>query len=396
IPEHDLAEAVQALINERTKYRQAFNYGGPKGSPNLTASILAFQERLGIGGLDHDVLQRQQVIIGPNGATSLLEGLADLLEPGIVVTSDPMYYIYCNFLERKGYELLTVPEDDNGLRPDIWNAFKTRFQIPAILEFYAATESNVALINFDGQPGAVGRIPFYLRKKLVTEVIRFDIEAAEAVRGANGRCIRAADNEVGEVIGKVINDPNRPAQRFEGYADKKETEKKILRDVFEDGDVWFRTGDLMRRDGRGYFYFVDRVGDTFRWKGENVATSEVAETLTVFPGVREANVYGVKVPGHDGRAGMAVLVVDADFDLAALHRYIGENLPDYARPLFLRLRKDVEVTTTFKQKKVDLVREGFDPHDIADPIYFDDHGAQAYRRMDAALHARIAAGEIRL
>ena len=284
----------------------------------------------------------------------------------------------------------------NGLRPDIWNAFKTRFQIPAILEFYAATESNVALINFDGQPGAVGRIPFYLRKKLVTEVIRFDIEAAEAVRGANGRCIRAADNEVGEVIGKVINDPNRPAQRFEGYADKKETEKKILRDVFEDGDVWFRTGDLMRRDGRGYFYFVDRVGDTFRWKGENVATSEVAETLTVFPGVREANVYGVKVPGHDGRAGMAVLVVDADFDLAALHRYIGENLPDYARPLFLRLRKDVEVTTTFKQKKVDLVREGFDPHDIADPIYFDDHGAQAYRRMDAALHARIAAGEIRL
>jgi len=119
IPEHDLAEAVQALIDERAKYRQAFNYGGPKGSPNLIASILAFQERLGIGGLDHDVLQRQQVIIGPNGATSLLEGLADLLEPGIVVTSDPMYYIYCNFLERKGYELLTVPEDDNGLRPDI-------------------------------------------------------------------------------------------------------------------------------------------------------------------------------------------------------------------------------------------------------------------------------------
>ena len=213
------------------------------------------------------------------------------------------------------------------------------------------------------------------------------------------------------VIGRLEGHPvivmQGRAHYYEGYSMQQVTmpirvfrqlgvETLILTNAAGGLNKQFRTGDLMRRDGRGYFYFVDRVGDTFRWKGENVATSEVAETLTVFPGVREANVYGVKVPGHDGRAGMAVLVVDADFDLAALHRYIGENLPDYARPLFLRLRKDVEVTTTFKQKKVDLVREGFDPHDIADPIYFDDHGAQAYRRMDAALHARIAAGEIRL
>lgn len=284
----------------------------------------------------------------------------------------------------------------NGLRPDIWLDFERRFAIPSILEFYAATESNVALINFDGQPGAVGRIPFYLRHKLVTEVIRFDIEAGEPLRDAAGHCIKAAPGEVGEVIGKVVNDPAKPAQRFEGYADSRETKKKILRDVFADGDMWFRTGDLMRRDSRGYFYFVDRVGDTFRWKGENVSTSEVAETLTVFDGVREANVYGVKVPGHDGRAGMAVLVVEEDFDLAALRRYASAHLPDYARPLFLRLRGEVEVTTTFKQKKVDLVRDGFDPDKISDPLYFDDRDAQAYRVLDRDLYEKIAGGEIRI
>jgi fatty-acyl-CoA synthase len=284
----------------------------------------------------------------------------------------------------------------NGLRPDIWDAFKSRYKIPDILEFYAATESNVALINFDGQPGAVGRIPFYLRHKLVTEVIRFDIEAGAPLRNDSGHCIKAAPNEVGEVIGKVINDPNKPAQRFEGYADARETEKKILRDVFEDGDVWFRTGDLMRRDERGYFYFVDRVGDTFRWKGENVATSEVAETLTVFEGVNHVNVYGVSVPGQEGRAGMAVLVAEEGFDLGAFHRYVSAHLPAYARPLFLRLRDEVEVTTTFKQKKVELVEQGFDPGEVSDPLYFDDQDMQAYRVLDQALYEKIAGGELRI
>ena len=189
------------------------------------------------------------------------------------------------------------------------------------------------------------------------------------MRGNDGFCMKCAPNEVGEAIGKIINDPERPAGRFEGYARKEEGEKKILRDVFEQGDVWFRTGDLMRKDEHGYFYFVDRVGDTFRWKGENVSTSEVAETMNTFPGVKETNVYGVGVPGREGKAGMAVIVCDSECDLPALRRHLESNLPDYARPLFLRIRKDIDVTATFKQKKVDLARQGFDPAQVKDPLY---------------------------
>src|SRR5207247_6272868 len=137
-------------------------------------------------------------------------------------------------------------------------------------------------------------------------------------------------------------------------ASKAETEKKILRDVFEKGDAYFRTGDLMKKDENGYFYFVDRIGDTFRWKGENVATSEVSEAITVFPGIAEANVYGVSIPGKDGRAGMAALVVEGNLDLAALRAHLVAHLPEYARPLFLRIKSEIDVTGTFKQKKVDL------------------------------------------
>src|SRR6202012_5141592 len=143
-----------------------------------------------------------------------------------------------------------------------------------------------------------------------------------------------------------------------------DTQKKILRYVFKKGDSWFRTGDLMRRDEHGYFYFVDRIGDTFRWKGENVATSEVAEALGVIPGIKEANVYGVAVPGQEGRAGMAALVVDATFDPKLLGVRLKDNLPAYARPVFLRVQPEMEVTGTFKQRKVELVKEGFDPATI--------------------------------
>ena len=144
------------------------------------------------------------------------------------------------------------------------------------------------------------------------------------------------------------------AARFDGYADPSATQQKVLRDVFEPGDAWFRTGDLVRQDANGYFYFVDRVGDTFRWKGENVSTVEVAETLARFSGVREAVVYGVAVPGHDGRAGMAALVVDsvATFDLDGFRAFVAERLPVYARPIFLRFRTELEVNATFKLRQV--------------------------------------------
>ncbi len=284
----------------------------------------------------------------------------------------------------------------NGLRPDVWGPFQERFRIPQILEFYAATEGNVSMFNFEGKRGAIGRIPWFMAHRFPTRLVKFDIEAEQPVRNAQGLCIPCEPNEVGEAVGKILKDPKKPGSRFEGYASREETEKKILRDVFEKGDAWFRTGDLMRKDEDGFFYFVDRIGDTFRWKGENVATSEVSETITVFPGVREANVYGVRIAGKDGRAGMAALVVDPGFDLSAFREYLSGHLPDYARPLFLRILPELDHTTTFKQKKIGLVRDGCDPGQIPDPLYFNNPQARAFVRLDAPLYGRIQNGELRV
>jgi fatty-acyl-CoA synthase len=284
----------------------------------------------------------------------------------------------------------------NGLRPDVWGDFQQRFRIPQILEFYAATEGNVSMFNFEGKQGAVGRIPWFLAHRFPTKLVKFDVESEQPVRNAAGLCVACAPNEIGEAVGKILKDPSRPGSRFEGYASEAETEKKILRDVFEKGDAWFRTGDLMRQDASGYFYFVDRVGDTFRWKGENVATSEVSETITAFPGVKQANAYGVAVAGRDGRAGMAAVVVEPGFDFKTFRAYLGAHLPEYARPLFLRLLPELDVTATFKQKKFDLVREGFDPSCVADPLYFSDADTRTFVRLTKALYDSIQSGEVRV
>ena len=284
----------------------------------------------------------------------------------------------------------------NGLRPDVWEHFQERFRIPKILEFYAATEGNVSMFNFESKPGAVGRIPWFLAHRFPTKLVKFDIETEQPVRTPEGLCLACAPNEIGEAVGKILKDPSRPGSRFEGYASAAETEKKILRDVFEKGDAWFRTGDLMRQDENGYFYFIDRVGDTFRWKGENVATSEVSETITSFAGVTQANVYGVAVTGREGRAGMAALVVEPGFDFAAFRAHLAAHLPEYARPLFLRILPELDVTATFKQKKFDLVGDGFDPGRIADPLYFNDAERRTFVPLDAALYARIQAGGVKM
>lgn len=283
----------------------------------------------------------------------------------------------------------------NGLRGDVWEAFKARFAIPQILEFYAATEGNFSLYNVEGKPGAIGRIPSFLATRFPAAIVRFDVDAGLPVRGAAGLCIACERGETGEAIGR-IGVARDGGGRFEGYTDSGDTEKKILRDVFAPGDAWFRTGDLMRLDDQGYFYFVDRIGDTFRWKGENVATSEVAEAITSCPGVIDANVYGVAVPGSEGRAGMAALVVDDHFDLTVLHRHLSERLPAYARPLFVRIRSTLDITDTFKQKKQSLISEGFDPGAVSDALYFDDAVRGAYVPLDASLHAEIAGGVIRI
>ncbi len=284
----------------------------------------------------------------------------------------------------------------NGLRPEVWPVFKERFNIPQIIEFYAATEGNVTLFNFEGKEGAVGRIPWFVAHRFPTKIVRFDVERQQPVRNAEGFCIECAPNEGGEVIGRILKDASKPGARFEGYATQAETDKKILHDVFEQGDVWFRTGDLMRKDENGYFFFIDRIGDTFRWKGENVSTTEVEEALGGFDGVLEANIYGVEISGRDGRAGMAAVVAKDNLDLPALHDYLANRLPDYARPVFLRIRGEIDVTTTFKQKKIDLVKQGFDPRSVADPIFFSDPQRKAFVRVDPALYDQINSGQIRL
>ena len=284
----------------------------------------------------------------------------------------------------------------NGLRPEIWPAFQKRFNIPRVLEFYGATEGNVALLNYDGTVGAVGRIPGWAKKRFNVEIVKFNTETETVVRGADGLCIVCAPGEAGEALGKISTDPNTPTGRFDGYAKKEETEKKILRDVFEKGDQWFRTGDLLKQDKRGYFYFVDRIGDTFRWKGENVSTNEVSEAISVFPGIKEANVYGVSVPGTDGRAGMAAIVCDPGLDLVKLHAHIIKELPDYARPLFVRLSHEMEVTGTFKHRKVDLVKEGIDLMLIKEPVYFNSPVEKKFVPLTAELHGQICSGAFKL
>jgi fatty-acyl-CoA synthase len=185
-------------------------------------------------------------------------------------------------------------------------------------------------------------------------------------------------------------------RRFDGYKSEEDSEKKVLRDVFNPGDAWIRSGDLMRRDEQGFFYFIDRVGDTFRRKGENVATSEVSAAICEFPGVRHANVYGVTVLGTEGRVGMAAVVAETELDLAAFHQHLTSRLPHYARPLFLRIRTSADVTGTFKYSTTELARQGYDPGAIADALYFDLVESSAFVPLDKNLFHRIQTGEIRL
>jgi len=279
----------------------------------------------------------------------------------------------------------------NGLRPEVWRPFQERFGIPRIVEFYGATEGNLPLFNIEGHVGAVGHLPEFMRRLLGVEIARFDVEREEVVRGEDGFCSRAAVGEPGEMLIKITK-----LTRFEGYTNDSASSKKVLHDVFAKGDAYFRTGDLLRIDDEGFFYFVDRIGDTFRWKGENVATSEVAEVLSMVDGVHEANVYGVSIEGTDGRAGMAALVTDDTFDLAALDRVVESELAFYARPVFIRLLPQMEITGTFKHRKVDLVKEGFDPRRLSDPVYYRNPEDGRYVPLDAESCDRILRGEIRV
>jgi fatty-acyl-CoA synthase len=282
----------------------------------------------------------------------------------------------------------------NGLRGEVWEPFQRRFRIPRILEYYASTEGNFSLYNCEGRVGAIGRIPPFLAHRMPVALVKHDLDAGVPLRDAQGRCVPCVADEVGEAIGQILDSGG--TSRFEGYADPEASGKKVLRDVFAAGDAWYRTGDLMRRDSLGFFYFVDRVGDTFRWKGENVSTNEVAAAIAACRGVTEVAVYGVRVPRTDGRAGMAALVVSEGFELAELHRTVVAALPVYARPVFVRIVPKLETTGTFKLRTQELAREGCDPQAVRDALYVDDGARGEYVPLDAPLYARIAAGDVRL
>jgi fatty-acyl-CoA synthase len=278
----------------------------------------------------------------------------------------------------------------NGLTGDVWEAFQARFAIPRILEFYAATEGNFSLYNAEGKPGAIGRIPPFLRHRFAAANVAFDEETQAPARGPDGLGVPGGRGQAGEAIGRI----GRGNSGFEGYTDTRTSETKILRDVFKSGDAWVRTGDLMRQDGQGFFYFVDRIGDTFRWKGENVATTEVAAVAAGAPGVTAACVYGVAVPGQSGKCGMAALEVTKKFDAAAFAAHCATRLPAYARPLFLRLVENLAVTETFKQKKHELAKSGYDPSQTNDILLVDT--GNGYVPLSKDLYARIKTGLIRL
>jgi fatty-acyl-CoA synthase len=277
--------------------------------------------------------------------------------------------------------LLNQPEKDadrkhkvrviagNGLRPAIWDEFTNRFGIDRVCEFYAASEGNTAFVNVLNVDKTTGICP------TPVAFVQYDPETGDPVRDDKGRVRRVPNGEPGLLLSKVSN-----FQPFDGYTDEKESEKKLVRDAFKEGDVWFNTGDLMRSQGFGHAAFTDRLGDTFRWKGENVATTEVEAAISTDPQVEEATVFGVEVEGAGGKAGMAAIQLKEgeEFDGKALAKAAYDKLPGYAVPLFVRVVKELAHTSTFKSQKVDLRKEGYggttgegdeEADKIEDPIY---------------------------
>ncbi|XP_046995918.1 long-chain fatty acid transport protein 4-like [Schistocerca americana] len=282
----------------------------------------------------------------------------------------------------------------NGMRRNIWKTFVDRFNIKDIRELYGATEGNTNLVNLDNKIGAVGFLPQILPEKLFpVALIKVDEETHEVIRDKNGLCQKCSYGEPGIVVGKIITGDE--TRQFYGYVDKEESRKKILHDVFKKGDRAFFSGDVMVMDEYGYLYFKDRIGDTFRWKGENVATAEVETIISNLTGYHNITVYGVEVPGAEGRAGMAALEdPDRKIDLKKLAEGLATNLPHYARPMFLRVVKSLELTGTFKIKKTAIQKEGFDPALIKDDLYF--HDGKEFVPLTQELYNEIVSGKFRL
>jgi fatty-acyl-CoA synthase len=281
----------------------------------------------------------------------------------------------------------------NGMRPDVWKAFVQRFEPGIVHEFYGATEGNVNMTNLFGIEGSVGRMPPFPWMDNAF-LAKWDADEEKPLRDERGLCVPCQPGEVGELLGRI--DASRPTMKFEGYVGDSATSAKILRDVKEPGDQYFRSGDLLRKDRWGFYYFVDRIGDTFRWKGENVSTNEVGDVCSQLDEVDLANVYGVTVPGADGRAGMVALSLKpgAHFSPERFYEHVMNRLPPYAAPLFVRLLPEAAMTVTFKLRKVDLQNDGFDPGKVNDLLFVRDDKRRSYEPITAEVYAELVAGRV--
>ncbi|XP_052122395.1 long-chain fatty acid transport protein 4-like [Frankliniella occidentalis] len=285
----------------------------------------------------------------------------------------------------------------NGISPAVWRRVRERFGVPTVIEFYGSTEGNVMLVNMDQKIGALGFIPQLMpRFTWPYELVQVDEESGEPVRDDHGHCVRCERGEPGMLIGKVREDTVH--SQFAGYLDREASEKKVLRDPFGNGEKYFMTGDMVVMDAYGYIYFRDRMGDTFRWKGENVSTAELEAVMTrllLARGVREVAVYGVTVPGAEGRAGMAAIAdPERRADLRELAEGLRGRLPAYARPVFVRVADSLPMTGTHKVSKVQLQRQGFDPATCPDPVFVARGGT--YEPVTEAVMTAITEGKMRL
>ncbi|CAG9570627.1 unnamed protein product [Danaus chrysippus] len=283
----------------------------------------------------------------------------------------------------------------NGLRPQIWQEFIDRFAIKQVLEFYGATEGNSNLINLDSKIGAIGFLSRLVSSIYPLNLVKCDELTGEILRDKNGRCINCGPFEPGLLLGKI--DPKKAILTFAGYADKTASEKKMVRNVRVEGDCYFNTGDILVMDHYGYFYFKDRTGDTFRWRGENVSTAEVEAVISNLIGLKDAVVYGVSIPNVEGKAGMvAIADPEKKLDVTSLAQGVNTSLPAYARPLFVRILPETPLTATFKLKKKTLMDEGFNINLYNDPVYFLDQKLGSYIPVTQQVYDDLIKGVIRL